>query len=50
MVRRYTDGSVGADVPGRIAIGDEDVEAAARELAVRCVGEERVQALARGAG
>jgi hypothetical protein len=26
------------------------VEAAARELAVRCVGEERVQALARGAG
>jgi len=42
---RHTDGTVGADVPGRVAIGDEDVEAAACAVVVRRVGEERLQAL-----
>ena len=31
---RHTDASVGADVLGRVTVGDEDVEAAASELVV----------------
>ena len=42
---RHTDGVAGADVPRRVAIGDEDLEAAACVLVVRRVGEERLQAL-----
>ena len=37
---RHTDGSVGADVPGCIAIRYEDVEVTASEVVVRRVGEE----------
>ena len=36
---RHTDGSVGADVPRGIAIGYEDLEAAASVVVVRRVGE-----------
>ena len=43
---RHTDGSVGADVLDRVAIRYEDVEAAASAVAVRRVGEERLQAVA----
>ena len=43
---RHTDASVGTDVPGCIALGNEDVEAAARAVVVRRVGEERLQAVA----
>ena len=39
---RHTGGSVGADVFGRVAIRDEDVEAPASAMVVRCVGEERL--------
>ena len=41
---RDTDGNVGADVSGRVAIGNEDVEAASSVVAVRCVGEEGIKA------
>ena len=43
---RHTDASVGADVSGRIAFRNEDVGTAASAVADRCVGEERLQALA----
>ena len=46
----YTYGGAGADVPGCIAIRYEDVEAAASIVAVRCVGEERLQAISRDDG
>jgi len=43
---QHTDGGLGADVLGRLTIRDEDVEAPASAMVVRCVGEDRLQALA----
>ena len=42
---RDSDGGAGADVSGRVTVRYEDVEASARALVVRCVGEKRLSAL-----